>query len=285
MSKFSVFNFFEKRILHKLRHNHSSFTFVKQNLTTNTTSLLKLPIEVLPSKEFLKEVKGKNQLDHLTCILGELMFLYEISTEVPTKLSSEQWNILIQATTVVEREWFLRSIYFSEIGTEKMLKNNSATKEFQLRAYQSKTKQFEEGSMVYGKSFYSLFGEGFEQQEMRKKIDNFYGNRHLQGLILDEPLPKFVVDCRYLSKTGARIIFAATSQIQQVEAANWSNKLPFEMIIANFFANDTISRAIKRHWFFLFGPNFEEATNEELFEAMEFLVDEDEEPCSIGKFE
>ena len=78
MSKLSVFNFFEKRILHKLRYNHSLFTFVKQNLSTNTTSLLKLPIEVLPSKEFLKEVKGKNQLDHLTCILGELMVCEKI---------------------------------------------------------------------------------------------------------------------------------------------------------------------------------------------------------------
>jgi len=80
-----------------------------------------------------------------------------------------------------------------------------------------------------------------------------------------------------LSKAGIKNIFSAIKQIQATHDLNWSANFPFEITIANFFTNSTISRAIKKHWNFLLGPNFKHATHEQLIGALERYVDDEEE--------
>lgn len=44
----------------------------------------------------------------------------ELSHEVPLKLSDSQWNTLMNLRDIEDRESFIRTIYFEEIGNNKM---------------------------------------------------------------------------------------------------------------------------------------------------------------------
>lgn len=87
-------------------------------------------------------------------------------------------------------------------------------------------------------------------------IDRLYGANFWKSTKLNMPLTKLIIDCRDLHKSPNICVQLAVKQIQQTYDMNWLSGSPFEIFIANFFVSDTIDRAIRKYWYFLYGPPF-----------------------------
>jgi len=151
----------------------------------------------MPSENVLRGLKMWKR-EKLARIVTEFEFLYAISTEVPKRLTDEQWAEIIDTSKPDEREFFLRSIYYSESMVNQSRKCNLDLHEASKEEYAHKLTRFNDGHMVYGHDrFYSLIGEGFFGPELREKIDSIYGIHFCHSEILEDPLPKLIVDCRF----------------------------------------------------------------------------------------
>nr|CAD2196836.1 unnamed protein product [Meloidogyne enterolobii] len=151
------------------------------------------PILTYPSEEFIKKFPKQRISD----LIAEIEIFYKFSQHLPTHLTDDNWQKLMDATSLEEKEEFLFHLSNNEVvikqGEQKMTEiRNNYYEDLKI-----KNQLFENGSMVYGSEFYRLFGdEYFHARKFIDKVSLIYGSRCCQNASLNEFIPKIIIDCR-----------------------------------------------------------------------------------------
>lgn len=90
------------------------FFFQKENVNLN------LPVDVLPSRQFVASLKRNYERDKLARLLSEMEVLFEISAEVPRTLTDNDWQLYFNLQDVNERERFLARIYAEQLNAVRI---------------------------------------------------------------------------------------------------------------------------------------------------------------------
>uniref|UniRef100_A0A914L752 SAM-dependent MTase TRM10-type domain-containing protein n=1 Tax=Meloidogyne incognita TaxID=6306 RepID=A0A914L752_MELIC len=219
--------------------------------TATTTISKNPPILTYPSEEFIKKFPKQRISD----LIAEIEIFYKFSQHLPTHLTDDNWQKLMDATSLEEKEEFLFHLFNNEVvikqGEQKMteMRNNY------YENLKAKNQFFETGSMVYGSEFYRLFGdEYFHARKFIDKVSLIYGSRCCQNASLNEFIPKIIIDCRKVYQLHVKFLNTAISRIQQVHDYNMLSDYPMPISIVNFFSSESVGYALKKHLHFLFGP-------------------------------
>uniref|UniRef100_A0A915LI17 Uncharacterized protein n=1 Tax=Meloidogyne javanica TaxID=6303 RepID=A0A915LI17_MELJA len=203
--------------------------------TTTTTISKNPPILTYPSEEFIKKFPKQRISD----LIGEIEIFYKFSQHLPTHLTDDNWQKLMDATSLEEKEEFLFHLSNNEVvikqGEQKMteMRNNY------YENLKAKNQLFETGSMVYGSEFYRLFGdEYFHARKFIDKVSLIYGSRCCQNASLNEFIPKIIIDCRKVYQLHVKFLNTAISRIQQVHDYNMLSDYPMPISIVNFFSKE-----------------------------------------------
>ena len=79
-----------------------------------------LSSKLLPSPNFVSELKTNYELDKLARLITELEVLAVISNKIPAKMTDDDWSFYYDLKDTTERESFLRKKYYVEKNEEKL---------------------------------------------------------------------------------------------------------------------------------------------------------------------
>ncbi|KAE9551575.1 hypothetical protein FO519_005219 [Halicephalobus sp. NKZ332] len=164
--------------------------------------------------------------------------MQELSHEVPMSMSDSQWLFLLNVRDIVEKEAFVRSVYYQELNESKTEQCNETMKYEKGKFLEEKQRKYDAGEIMYGRGFYDYID--IRGKDFRKR--------------LDEKMPQLIFDCRFLLKNSERNICAFIKQIKTVYDYNWFNPNPFRMSIANLYMDDFVANLVKKNWHFAVGP-------------------------------
>uniref|UniRef100_A0A915LJ47 SAM-dependent MTase TRM10-type domain-containing protein n=1 Tax=Meloidogyne javanica TaxID=6303 RepID=A0A915LJ47_MELJA len=180
-------------------------------------------------EEFIKKFPKQRISD----LIGEIEIFYKFSQHLPTHLTDDNWQKLMEATSLEEKEEFLFHLSNNEVvikqGEQKMTEiRNNYYENLKVR-----NQLFENGSMVYGSEFYRLFGdEYFHARKFIDRVSLIYGSRCCQNASLNEFIPKIIIDCRKVYQLHVKFLNTAISRIQQVHDYNMLSDYPMPISIA-----------------------------------------------------
>lgn len=142
--------------------------------------------------------------------------IYNVTNEVPKQLTEQNWEFMISHTfQIYDRQDYLRRVYQHEVvesinREENELRQRVSCLDFTSINYycfqvlQAETERFERGELVYGRGFYEwclVVGKDF-----RRLLNAYYGNQLRLHQQLDDDLPQFFVDCRFLHKLSQNCV-------------------------------------------------------------------------------
>ncbi|MFH4975837.1 hypothetical protein AB6A40_002546 [Gnathostoma spinigerum] len=242
---------------------------------------LDLPSEVLPSKSFLSGLKYDYEKNKLAKLLSEMEVLYEMSDKLPMKLTEENWKFYFNLSNLLERERFLTNLYHNHQNQKKVLQQLKESAEEREKLISDQMVRYSKGEVVYSPLFNNLLS--ITGRHFRKLIDKMYGSRLYCQERLDERMPFFVIDCRFLHELTDNLQHILTKQVQSLYEKNWFSRVPFPIAVVNVLADDRLAQYIKKNWLFLTGPPCAQNDEEHDFSSV-FSVLDGEEP-SIGAFQ
>jgi len=212
----------------------------------------KISRSLVPSKEFLQSCARKGLNDKLSRLIAEIEVMQELSHEVPISMTDSQWLFLLNIRDIVEKEAFIRSIYYQELNQNKMGQCNESMNYEKGKFFEEKQRRFDAGEIVYGRGFYEYID--IRGKDFRNLVDKVHGSRLIAQERVDEKMPQLIFDCRFLTKNSERSICAFIKQVKTVYDYNWFNPNPFRISIANLFMDDFVANLVKKNWYFAVGP-------------------------------
>uniref|UniRef100_A0A915CFB8 SAM-dependent MTase TRM10-type domain-containing protein n=2 Tax=Parascaris univalens TaxID=6257 RepID=A0A915CFB8_PARUN len=243
----SLFSFHKLSISKCLRLRFSSAPHAsKENINLN------LPVDVLPSREFVASLKRNYERDKLARLLSEMEVIFEISAEVPRTLSDNDWQLYFNLQDVSERERFLARLYAEQLNAIRIAQQRAESAVARQKILEEQQIRHDRGEMVYAPRFHTYFD--IRGSFFRRLIDCMYGCRLLAAERCDELPPRLIIDCRFLHQFSDNYQSRFIRQIQKLHDANWFSRNPFHISVANLLADDQLAHYIKRYWLFLCGP-------------------------------